>query len=95
MRTRTLENSHRVNPGDDRSWSVRFLGSLLVLALACAVLYGLVHPVCEPLSPREVRRMDPPFDRRTERDMFYLRVYQRDDDGQPLECRTWLTRQGL
>jgi hypothetical protein len=71
---------------------LRFLGTLLLLLVALAIVAAAVRPVCVQLTPAQLRQLHPRFDDREDRDLFYLRVYQRRD-GDPYECRTWISRQ--
>lgn len=65
---------------------------MLLLLLALAMVAAAVRPVCVPLTPAQLRQLHPRFDDREDRDLFYLKVYQRRD-GDPYECRTWISWQ--
>jgi hypothetical protein len=69
----------------------RFLTTLLLLAIAVAMIASAVRPVCVALTPAQVRQMRPRFDDRDDHDLYYLKIYQRRD-GAPFECKTWITR---
>ena len=71
---------------------LRFLATLLLLAIAVAMVAAALRPVCVRLTPAEVRALRPHFEDRDDRDLFYLRIYQQRD-GAPVECKTWITRQ--
>jgi hypothetical protein len=71
---------------------MRFLGVVILLALTAAILGALLRPVCIQIPAKEALHSPVPFDDRTDRDLFFLKVYQRK--GKDLfECRTWLTRE--
>jgi len=71
---------------------MRFLGVLLLFLLACAIVAAAFRPMCTALRPAEVRQMHPRFDEREDRDLLFLKVYQRRD-GIPYECKTWISRE--
>jgi hypothetical protein len=73
---------------------IRFFGVVILVALTAAILAGMLRPVCVPISPKVALHMQVPFDDRTDRDLFVVKVYQRQ--GKNLfECKTWLTREVL
>jgi hypothetical protein len=73
---------------------LRFLGTVLLLLLALAMVAAAVRPVCVQLTPAQLRQLHPRFEDREDRDLYFLKVYQLHD-GVPSECRTWLSRQLL
>jgi len=70
---------------------LRFLATVLLLAIAVAMVAAAIRPICVPMTAVEARQMRPRFDDRDDRDLFYLKIYQRRD-GAPFECKTWITR---
>jgi hypothetical protein len=68
---------------------VRFIGGVLLLLLAGAMVFGVLRPICIPLTPEVVRQLRPHFDDREDHDLIYLKIYQRRN-GVPSECKTWL-----
>jgi hypothetical protein len=73
---------------------MRFLGVVILFALTAAILAAMLRPVCVTISPKEAVHETVPFDDRTDRDLLFLKVYQRQGK-ELLECRTWLTREVL
>lgn len=73
---------------------MRFLGSLILLAIVAAMIAAALRPVCVPLTPSDVQRDSVPFDERRDKDLFFLKIYQRHGKA-PYECKTWLTREVL
>lgn len=73
---------------------IRFLGSLLLLVIVAAMLAAALRPVCVPLAPADLAHASVPFDQRTDKDLFFLKIYQRRGKL-PYECKTWLTREVL
>jgi hypothetical protein len=73
---------------------IRFLGSLILVAIVAAMIAAALRPICVPLKPSDLPKASVPFDERTEKDLFFLKIYQRRDKA-PYECKTWLTRQVL
>jgi hypothetical protein len=71
---------------------LRFLATLLLILLAAAMVAAAIRPICVPMTKAEVRQLRPRFDDRDDRDLFYLKVYQRRD-GDPYQCKTWLSRE--
>jgi hypothetical protein len=71
---------------------MRFIGGVLLLMLACAMVFGALRPICTPLTPEAVRLLRPHFDDRDDHDLIYLKIYQRRN-GVPSECKTWVARQ--
>jgi hypothetical protein len=71
---------------------LRFLGTVLLLLLALAMIAAALRPVCVELTPAQLRQLHPRFENREDRDLFYLKVYQLHDSV-PAECRTWISRQ--
>lgn len=58
---------------------------------AIAIGAGALRPVCRPLSEDDLSQFNVPIEQRTDRDMYYLPVFQRRD-GQWHHCKTWLSR---
>ncbi len=73
---------------------MRFLGSLILVAVVVAMAAAALRPVCVPMSSQDVARSSVPFDDRTDKDLFFLKVYQRKGRVR-YECKTWLTREVL
>jgi hypothetical protein len=63
------------------------IGLLIVIAL----ILGALRPVCRPLSEDDLAHFNVPIEQRTDRDMYYLPVFQQRD-GQWHHCKTWLSR---
>jgi hypothetical protein len=62
----------------------------IVLVILGAVIGFLVHPVCEPIDPEEVRTMNPPIHHRT--DNYYgIRVF-RECGRDWCQCKPWISR---
>ena len=60
------------------------------IAMVAGLAYGLLHPVCVPLSDDDLARFTTPIEQREDRD-FYLRIFQ-EHDGQWHQCKTWISR---
>ena len=65
---------------------------LIVFAAAIALAAGALRPVCRPLTADDLAQFNVPIEQRTDRDMYYLPVFQQRD-GQWYHCKTWLSRQ--
>lgn len=65
---------------------------LVAIAAAVAIAAGALRPVCRPLSAEDLSRLEMPIEQRTDRDMYYLPVFQQRD-GRWYHCKTWLSRQ--
>jgi hypothetical protein len=65
---------------------------LFVLLAVIALAAGALRPVCRPLSAEDLAQFNVPIEQRTDRDTYYLRVFQHRD-GQWHHCKTWLSRQ--
>jgi hypothetical protein len=73
---------------------MRFLGSLILIGIVVAMIAAALRPICVPLSPEQVKKFSGPFDDRTDKDLFFLKIYQRRGKDR-FECKTWLTRELL
>jgi len=73
---------------------MRFLGSLILVAIVAAMIAAALRPVCIPMTSQDVARSSVPFDDRTDKDLFFLKIYQRKAKVR-YECKTWLTREVL
>ena len=65
--------------------------ALLALVIVLALVSGALRPVCRPLSEDDLAQFNVPIEQRTDRDTYYLRVFQQRD-GQWHHCKTWLSR---
>lgn len=62
---------------------------VLLLLTVFLVVYAL-HPVCVPLSAKDLSSFNVPIEQRTDRD-FYLTVFQKRGE-QWYQCKTWISR---
>lgn len=65
--------------------------AVLALLVLAALILGALRPVCRPLSEDDLAQFNVPIEQRTDRDMYYLPVFQQRD-GQWHHCKTWLSR---
>jgi hypothetical protein len=73
---------------------MRFLGVVALVAIAAAIVAALLRPVCVPLTAKEASHGPVAFDDREDRDLFVVKIYQRQGNNF-FECKTWLTREVL
>ena len=73
---------------------MRFLGSIILVAIVAAMIAAALRPVCVPMSSEDVARSSVPFDDRNDKDLLILKIYQRKGKVR-YECKTWLTREVL
>ena len=73
---------------------MRFLGVVVLVALAAAIVAALLRPVCVPIPQREYLHKVATLDDGKDRDLFVVKIYQQRDSGF-FECKTWLTREVL
>ena len=60
----------------------------IALAVAIIAIAILSRPVCVPLDEEEVRTMDPPIYRRTDRTLWYRTYEVRDEKW--CQCKPWI-----
>jgi hypothetical protein len=61
--------------------------AFVVAALAVAILS---RPICEPLDEEQVRTMEPPIYRRSDRTLWFKKYQIKNDRW--CECRPWILR---
>lgn len=54
-------------------------------------MYAL-RPKCAPIADEALGHFSIPIEERTDRDFFYLKVFQKKDDGHWYQCKTALSR---
>ena len=64
---------------------------LVALVIVIALVLGALRPVCRPLSDDDLAQFNVPIAQRTDRDMYYLPVFQQHE-GRWHHCKTWLSR---
>lgn len=67
------------------------LAVLFTLIFVVVLALGALRPVCVALSDDELAHVNVPVEQRTDRDTYYLRVFQQRD-GRWHQCKTWLSR---
>jgi hypothetical protein len=68
------------------------LSVLLTLIVVMVLMLGALRPVCVVLSNDDLAHFNGTIEQRTDRDTYYLRVFQQRD-GRWHQCKTWLSRQ--
>jgi hypothetical protein len=73
---------------------MRFLGVVALVAMAAAIMFALLRPVCVPIPQREYLHKVATLEDGKDRDLFVVKIYQQQGSGY-FECKTWLTREVL
>jgi hypothetical protein len=68
----------------------RIFFSLFLIAGFVGVVFSL-RPVCSPIADEALAHFGIPIEQRTDKD-FYLKVFQKKNDGHWYQCKTALTR---